>query len=816
MDTTVVQSKEGWDLDISKLRAATTELAEMEIGVDISDEKPQMQKLKALFDGAGSKSLPKDNNVTVDQDSAAVKDEAAERTEMQGSQETDIEDLRNSFPLKPVRTSGGQELDVQGLLATISATSASPHTTAIPVGAFPDDRQVNILRLNIALEKSVKNDSSEKTLKDLWKWYSLSRKGLALNWKHVPTDVWTALWNGFSKNSITNPDRMPHIRKLGEDMKAAGVKMTNHQTLLYLEALFLNGDQKEAIDHWESSRATLIYDSSVADDYWALGARMLANDNRPDEAQQAADILLNGSDGEKDVRVLLPIIRSWLLSSDSASVQKAWAMYVRFKFLLGTGATMDDYDAVTGAFLDAQQTDLALAVFRDMMMTGDPSAYHQDSVAVYKRNQDSLGDLHSMNFWPGETTWKSHNAFTTLLPKQRNKFFFGSWIKKLIGDDRVHSAAQVLDLMYERGIPPDPRHMNGILGAWFRTGIAANHKKGEDLAWRMIGDRLSFVKMRSEKSGLSGPVRAIFNRSKNDFKRLPSARIAVLATSETFSILIEYYQQRQKHERVQELYDMIGAAQISPSTSFLNDMLLIGVRSHKKQWSWATYHQMIEHGVQPDHDTFGLLWQLMKAHVDPVKNRTRAGFPSCKALFAEMVKWEDVLKREPFARDIYELIVLCFGLADDQIGTAITLRAMHQVFNISPDQNTVRSVALQLAKVGVRGSGAPSRRLNLNSENKKKVAQIAKVLSNLKEERVKVLEQEGVNVNEMNDAQRAEESILLLCDVLRFATQTRNKKFLEANWEDTDSGNQTSSLERMGQEAAKMMGVPSCAPWSHV
>jgi hypothetical protein len=736
--------------------------------------------------------------------------------ELEQGEALSAEDVRAGMPWRPIRTKDGQELDVEGLRFAISAKSTSSHATVIPVLAFPEDKQVNILRLNVALEKTIKNVSTDATRKDLWKWYSLSRKGLAQSWTSIPTKVWTILWNQFSIDSMSNPDRIPHIRRLGQDMKDAGVKLDTAQTLLYLEALFLEGNHDEAIREWESSRAALIYDPVMASSYWALGTRMLANDNRPDEGQQAADILLNGSDGEKDIRVLLPLIRSWLASSDTASVQKAWALYVRFKFLVGTEATMEDFDAITGAFLDVQQTDLALAVFRDMMMTGDPSAYHHDSVAAYKRNQKSLGDLHSINFWPGEISWKSSDLYTVLLPKQKNKFFLGSWIKKLIGDDRLDSAAQVMELMCQRGIPPDSRHVNGIIGAWFRTGNVANTEKAEKLAWKMIEDRMGFVKRRSQKNEFTGSVRAILNSSKADFKGLPLSRTSIPATSETFSVLIEYYQQRQKHDRVQELYQMIGAAQISPSTAFLNDMLVIGVRGNRKQWAWATYHEMMKHGVRPDHVTFGLLWQLMKSHVDPVKNRTRAGFPSCRSLFSEMCRWETVLKQERISRGVYELVILCFGLADDQIGTAIALRAMQQIFDIYPDQNTVRSVALQLAKVGLKGSGAPSRRLNLNSDTKRKVAQIAKILSNLKEERVKILAQRGVIFDDMDDKQRSEESILLLCDVLRYTVQTRNKSYVEASWEDAESGGEFSSVERMGYAAAEEMGVSHCSPWGNV
>jgi hypothetical protein len=177
-----------------------------------------------------------------------------------------------------------------------------------------------------------------------------------------------------------------------------------------------------------------------------------------------------------------------------------------------------------------------------------------------------------------------------------------------------------------------------------------------------------------------------------------------------------------------------------------------------------------------------------------------------------MAKWRSVLQQDDDVnRDTYEVIILCFGLADDQLGTAVALRAMQQLYGLYPDQVTVRRVAMQLAKVNMKGSGMPRRRLNLNSDTKKKIAVIGTVLSDLKSERLKALEERGVDVDAMDETQKSEETVLLLCDVLRFTVQTKNKKYIEAGWQ--ESGKQITSVERMGETAAEEMGVPECAPF---
>ena len=681
----------------------------------------------------------------------------------------------------------------------------STQNTKIPQELFPEDRRKYIAKLNQALQTFVQQPSSMTNIKDLWKWYSHSRNNLSSAWHLIPSSIWTILWEAFSREGAGNPHRMAHIKKLGEDMKSAGAQLDRPQTLLFVESLFLEGSCKEAISQWESSQTVLAYDTSTAGKYWALGAQLLAIDNQSERAEQAMDILVNGLNDGSDPRALIPVIRSWLETEHSLALQRAWAIYVRLKHILGSDMDMRDYDAVAGAFLAAQHTDLALAVFRDMMLTGHPSACDLDSIALYKRTFKTVGDLQSFKLTPNETGWKSHDSFTALPRENQNKYYYGSWIKKLIGDGQVDWAAQVAGLMYKRGIVPDPKHINGIIGAWLRSGTPQNQQKAEDLAWKMIGARIDFVQARDHYQ-LERPLRVTATSEKKGFER-PSTflHIPTLATVETFCILINYYQRRRRGDRVQEICGAIKAAKIKPNTSFLNDLLLVGAIQNRKQWAWNAYNQLVNvEEVRPDHDTFSVLWQMMQQHLHKPAN---VEFPLPRILFLDMTKLAPSGKKGTLSREAYELILNCFILADDQLGTFVALRAMQRLFDVYPSDDTVRNMVLELAKTGHRKVVRQlPRRQERVKDMQSRLARVTEALNVFKERRAKALLEKSITFENMDDATKSEEVIMLLGDLLLFAVRSG---VVHPNGEPEGDMNSV----RLGvQLAAEEMGVPQCIP----
>ena len=638
----------------------------------------------------------------------------------------------------------------------------------------------------------------------------MCRKDIQAIADKIPMEIWTVLWKSFSGFSTSTIDPMKHVRALGDDMEVARIPLDPAQQITYIEAVYLDGNCRGAIDRWESFSVSMSNSDPIFKEYWELGVRMFANFGQPLRAQNAANILINSLGGNQ-ARILIPIIKSWLLSGDSAAVQKAWALYIRMKHLMAADIEMQDYDAVTSLFLSAGQTSLSLGVFKDMMLTGDTLSSEADSIALYRKVLDKVGNLQSIEVPSIETSWTASRPLTVLPKKFRNKYFYGSWIKKLIGEDNLDGAAQVLELMSQRGICPDARHANGLIGAWFREGSTISQSRAEEMAWKMVQTRMDALKSRDKQTLSSdGLVRAIPTTDKPGFLHIQKTGLLPPATIETFVVLLENYRRRTQFDRADDVYTALRSTKIRPNIAFLNQQLLTFLRGRRKQKAWTTYQKAVTDGIQPDMDTFAYLWQIMKIHVDPVMNRTREGYPDPRTLFAEMMNSSPTLsKQEPLPRDLYDLIVLCFGLADDQIGTAIALQALMGQFGAYPTDDTARSVILQLSKAGSRNmEGLRPRRLNLNSSTKARIHQVTKVLQKFKQRREETLMERGITYESLDAATKAKTALLILTDTLRFVVQTRIEGGLAG-----EGAEPQHAIADTAVEVARVMCAPQWNPW---
>lgn len=592
-------------------------------------------------------------------------------------------------------------------------------------------------------------------------------------------------------------DKMRRIKILGEDIISAGVQLDLPRKLLYIESIFISGDRNIAIKEWEVAEQ-LQNDQSYLQIYCKLGIWMFSQTGDIIRATRAAERCLNGSQDPNRFRILLPIIQASLNSKEKYSVQFAWALYIRMRSNLGGRMTMKDYDAVTLMFLTANQPDLALGAFTDMMLTGRQSAAEQDSTAQYKKVV-GLDQFNSIAIQKREFNWENSRTLAKLPYRFNNRFFFGSWIKKLIGERKLDAAKQVFDLMQSRRIKPDSKHMNGLIGAWFRQGTDNTRVLAEDMAWKMIEARIEFVNSREVSYNFSAPLQVVESRGLRDSKVLT---LIPSATPETFAILIEQYRRRQKPELIVDLLNALRSARVRPSTYFMNQLLLCDSRAHHQGWAWDTYFMLSrETGVRPDFDTYGILWKLMKgAYGNAFKQP--GSFTTCRRLFADMVERAD---KEGFPRDIYDLIVSSFSLALDQTGTAVALQAMQRYFGVYPDDSTARTIVLQLARLGLTNeSGDKPKRFNLRSpEAKQRIDNVTRILERFYDQRKEVLVQQGVVFDELDGDAKAEELLLLLSDLLRYVSQARIAA------EQRHSYNATTA----SQTAAEQMGVPECVPW---
>ncbi|KAI9894942.1 MAG: hypothetical protein M1814_000163 [Vezdaea aestivalis] len=626
-------------------------------------------------------------------------------------------------------------------------------------------------------------DATVRTRKELWRWYTRSKQNLPPFLFLVPMSVWHVLWNSMSGASLSNPDRWAHIRTLAEDVIAAGHELSPQQKVNYIESLHETGAKDKAIEIWGNEVVVVGMDMKVFQGFWVLGVRMFSEQGDPERAEKTAHMLL-GSKGKKDYRILLPVIQAWIDKGGPKGYNKAWGIYLQLKEKLGSTITMDDYDRISTAFLKSGKRDLGLAVFKDMMLTGDPNA--SDSLVLYKKAMAIVGNIQSLSLDVSDAEKVSMELMTALPQKFQNKFFYGSWMKKLIGMGEIDAAASVADLMWEKNLQPAPKYINGIIAAWLRTSDAANQKKAEDMAWNMIKERLNFVRARRTESEVS--VSLSIPSAQDKSPKFPCA------SAETFCVLLDFYAEQGRHEMAEKLQEFLSRCEYNPTPEFMNHFLYSAIRHGGITEVWDRYKEFTltsgQWRAQPNMLTFQSLWDCMAMKLDPTRARADGDFPvDCRQLFAEMVEWWQAIRRKSpkqrkhfMTRRLYNDIVRCFvtGESEDYLGCVVALNCMPALFGIYPDESTAQTVLEKIAQAEDREDEArrlsqPSRlpvtrqararAIQSRRERRAKLSEASRAFAEIEASRVSYLN--STMTHELSEEEQSKEKLFVLSEFLR-------------------------------------------------
>ena len=546
----------------------------------------------------------------------------------------------------------------------------------------------------------------------LWSRYGAARTGLAESWSNVTPAVWDCLWTVLawddtlnSSSSVRNPRRMSHIYYLTKDMQAAGVPLTDAQQLLAMEAMFLEGWPAAALENWRRGAATLGVRPGSAVDYWELGVRMCALQGDLDRAQRAADRLFSreleehlkeeasGDDKTRgDPRVLFQLIRS---AAAQDAKDKAWTAYRWLRDLLGeekggdskcsSGMTIEDYDTVVSCFLTSNHTEYAFDVFVDMMFSG-------------------ALDLHQQKLQ------KQGTGRTRLPSAVANHFFFGKWLKRLIGAGDLDGAYRVLQFMQARGIMTASVQVNGLLGAWLRSGTAENQARADTLAWRMIESRRVFVDLRRRECAMDWPLMlrvggltagelsaAGSDKNKDDLTFVPKA------TSETFLLMADNYKNRGQLAQLEKLWDAFRACEMPSTDAFIMNQLLGSyVHDGRSKEARALYRDLVlgPSRIVPNAHTFLVLFKSLDVHRQVSRamsdQERRAVWVDCRQLVSEMAKLADVAfqpevtgprgeldtREIMFFQALGRMVLHTFRKTGDYVGLCAMLRTLRQLLSV--------------------------------------------------------------------------------------------------------------------------------------
>ncbi|CAK7215253.1 hypothetical protein SCUCBS95973_002419 [Sporothrix curviconia] len=575
-----------------------------------------------------------------------------------------------------------------------------------------------------------------KIITALWSRYGAARTGLAESWSNISPAAWDCLWtvlawddaqDSSSSSSVRNPRRMSHIYYLAKDMQAAGVALTDAQQLLAMEAMFVEGWPAAALENWRRGAATLGVRPSTAVDYWELGVRMCALQGDLERAERAADRLFSTDLQEQlkkdaisptdktrgDPRVLFQLIRS---AAAHDAKDKAWAAYRKLRDLLGEETvdgsgggggdmTIEDYDTVVACFLTANHTEYAFDVFVDMMFSG-------------------ALDLHQQKLQ------KEGTGRTRLPSAVANHFFFGKWLKRLIGAGDLDGAYRVLQFMQARGIMTASVQVNGLLGAWLRSGTAENQARADTLAWRMVESRRLFVDLRRRERAVewplklrvggltAGEVAAANDPPQNDLTFVPKA------TVETFLLMADNYKNRGQLAQLEKLWEAFRACEMPSTDAFMMNQLLESyVHDGRADEARALYRDLVQgpSRIVPNAHTFLVLFKSLAVHRHVFRamsdDARRVAWVDCRQLVAEMVQLASVAfqpettggaragaldtREIVFFQALGRMVLHTFRKTGDYVGLCVMLQTLRRLLSVgspggSPRFGMTDSLAVEL------------------------------------------------------------------------------------------------------------------------
>ncbi|KAI4247756.1 MAG: hypothetical protein L6R40_001342 [Gallowayella cf. fulva] len=659
------------------------------------------------------------------------------------------------------------------------------------------EQKAHLRRFNACLKNAASNASDAKTRKDLWISYERCKRLLPSFIDFVPEKCWDIIWKSQHAAPSEGRDRAPHLAILAHDILQGGKELSEEQRTTLIETYIKEGRLEEAHHEWQlqqSSSKTL-----KTKIHGSQGVRLFLSRGDLEKAQEIAENTFDATDPES-ARNSIPIIKAWAQCGLEDATRTAWCLYLDFRKKLGSSIDINDFDTIALGFVNAGRTDMALAVFKDMMLNGRKS--QSNSNQLYKTSLTLLETLQSKSASPSELITVSLSALTTLPREYQNKFFYGSWIKKLIGMGETQAAVSVIELMYERGVTPDAKHVNGIIGAWFRSGQPSQKEKAEQLGWAMIQRRLKVV---SERRGeeRSQPI----SRGR---VQAPAhiQRVVPPATIETFSLLLLYYERRSKSSLVHTLKEHLDLAAIPPNSYFMNHMLYAELRRGQLTVAWQLY-QAMKDSVKPDLETFACLWDCEKARLYAPSVESVGNFPGPREVYREFMAWFTGLDerkraavRRDFSEELYNQIVRCMCLAKDLEGTLVVLYSLMEAIEFLPNDETLRMIPIQVARIGFGGQPMTRKRQRSRLSRlaapvpNSKIRNISRVLELVAEQRIEALERDGVKLEDWNSQRQLEEQVHILAEFLRVVLrrELEDEKAVEKSI--------TVASEEMGVEAS--------------
>lgn len=670
----------------------------------------------------------------------------------------------------------------------------------LPRKQIPKQSQLYLNKLNESLDEvGMSIGKPERLQEDIWRWYTRSKDNVPDLVSMVPREGWERIWTSQAVDSPTNPDRIVHLKTLAQDRESAGWELSQQERLMKIEGTFLEGKQQAALDLFEES---LLHGDAETAQFLEIGVRMYSLNGNTVRAEALVDQLF-AFNRMADPRVITSLVCAYAARRDEISILRAWSLFQELQRRLSSDMRMEDYDTVALGFLESGHKDFALAVFRDMMLHGQ-----KEKMTGIHSSFTKLKDFVSLGHSSRESTEISLDAIKYLPRRFQNKYFYASWLRKLLSEGQTNAAAQVVELMYERSVKPDAKHVNGLIAAWLRSRRSFDKDRAEELGWTMVQRRLDFCTERRrtqtdttpDKSSMASRGFIIFPEglSVNENSRglrvpINISRPVPAASIETFCILLQFYLRRGWYNHVRHLRDLLDPAELSLNSFFMNHLLYAELRTKGYRRAWTRFESMTR-TVYPDMETWVCLWECEKQHVHDVRNTDLSGFPMPRDLFGRMIAWLDGLRGQAktnaladFDESHYHEIVRCFCYAKDLEGCFVAIHTVHRLFGFTPTESLVRSMLMMMSKLlpprtaSIEKQMYPQRyprrqraKWKLRQEYERDMAHATYLLDTTRKERVAGLARHDVLFEDLSsDSQALENHKVCLGILLRIMEERR-------------------------------------------
>ncbi|KAH7408107.1 hypothetical protein DE146DRAFT_645276 [Phaeosphaeria sp. MPI-PUGE-AT-0046c] len=517
---------------------------------------------------------------------------------------------------------------------------------------------------------------------------------------------WDIIWTSQAVETFSNRNRTTHLERLYEDMQSVGVTFTASQRTDYLEALYLNGKEEEAIKGWDAdyfeSQVEPLKDQDAK--HLATGVKLHALVGNPDRARELMEKLFGLFPNEFQTIMML-VFRAHTSSKIANHHETAKDLYDQIKARLGATMKFRDYHSCFVGFLEARMLDSAKDVFRDMVQDGFLATSESK-----KDIQSTLAELH-MLYRLGENietmTSIALDAIECLPPSYHSHLYF-DWMKLAVVVKSPEAATQILNMMYEHGTVPETVHFNLFLEALLRTEESPRVLKAENIGWRMIDEAQKL----SASNGTPQPSDPGAPSDPDAPRKLPVADVTTVA------LIMHHHAKSLQWEHVDYLTRQLNSTSIAPNHTIMNVLIDNKVRKGAYADAWAIFKQLTNRtekdssaNVFPNGATFRHLWKMLRLALGDETSRFDPNLPSPRDLLRETVEWWTLCWRRPDAERfrmglaaadkgaITSLMLHCFSYAQDLPGSLIALHVLRKHFKIFPTAKVARILHGQMTWV---------------------------------------------------------------------------------------------------------------------